>query len=60
MAAWLTTFRSGVLDALGVSDADRESVVQETVALLRPILCDPEGNWMADYVRLRFAATKPE
>jgi SAM-dependent methyltransferase len=60
MAAWLTTFRSGFLDALGVSDADRESVVQETVALLRPILCDPEGNWMADYVRLRFAATKPE
>jgi hypothetical protein len=45
---------------LKVPDADREAVIDETVALLRPILCDADGNWMADYVRLRFAATKPE
>ena len=25
-------------------------------ALLQPVLCDPAGNWTADYVRLRFAA----
>jgi SAM-dependent methyltransferase len=60
MAAWLTTFRSGLLDALGVTDADREAVITDTVELLRPILCDADGNWMADYVRLRFAATKAE
>jgi SAM-dependent methyltransferase len=60
MAAWLRTFRSGFLDTLGVSDVDRDGVVAETVELLRPILCDADGNWMADYVRLRFAATKPE
>lgn len=60
LAAWLTTFRTGFLDALKVPDADREAVIEETVALLRPILCDADGNWMADYVRLRFAATKPE
>ena len=26
---------------------------------LRPALCDAEGRWSADYVRLRFAAKKP-
>jgi hypothetical protein len=31
--------------------------VNETVALLEPFLCDEEGNWTADYVRLRFIAT---
>lgn len=60
MAAWLTTFRTGFLDALEVADSDRQAVIDETVALLRPILCDADGNWMADYVRLRFAAVKPE
>lgn len=60
LAAWLTTFRTGFLDALEVADSDRQAVIDETVALLRPILCDADGNWMADYVRLRFAATKPE
>ncbi len=60
MAAWLTTFRTGFLDALKVTDSDRQAVIDETVDLLRPILCDADGNWMADYVRLRFAATKPE
>jgi SAM-dependent methyltransferase len=60
MAAWLTTFRTGFLDALKVTDSDRQAVIDETVELLRPILCDADGNWMADYVRLRFAATKPE
>ena len=28
----------------------------EAVELLRPALCDAEGAWTADYVRLRFAA----
>ena len=60
MAAWLTTFRTGFLDALGVGDADRDAVIADTVALLAPMLCDADGNWIADYVRLRFAATKPE
>ena len=60
LAAWLTTFRTGFLDALEVADSDRQAVIDETVELLRPILCDADGNWMADYVRLRFAAVKPE
>jgi ubiquinone/menaquinone biosynthesis C-methylase UbiE len=56
MESWLNTFRNGVLDQL--TPADRAQALAETVALLTPILCDAEGNWTADYVRLRFAATR--
>jgi len=34
----------------------RDAVVGEAVDLLEPILRDEEGNWTADYVRLRFIA----
>ena len=56
MEAWLNTFRNGVLDRL--PPADRHAVLTETVALLRPTLSDSEGNWTADYVRLRFHAAR--
>ena len=52
---WLRTFRRGVLD--GLPEPLRDTVVQETTALLAPVLRDEEGNWTADYVRLRFIAT---
>jgi hypothetical protein len=55
MKGWLRTFRRGVLD--GLPEALRETVVQETAELLAPALQDEEGNWVADYVRLRFVAT---
>jgi trans-aconitate methyltransferase len=54
MSAWLKTFRRGVLD--GLPAGTRETVVEETVALLTSALRDEEGNWTADYVRLRFIA----
>jgi SAM-dependent methyltransferase len=54
MRGWLRTFRRGVLDGLP-SDA-RDAVVDETVELLTRALCDEAGNWIADYVRLRFIA----
>jgi SAM-dependent methyltransferase len=54
MAGWLRTFRRGVLDCLPIEIRDR--VVEETVALLEPALRDEDGNWTADYVRLRFVA----
>ncbi|MDP9052249.1 MAG: methyltransferase domain-containing protein [Acidobacteriota bacterium] len=56
MVGWLNTFRNGVLDLLGAED--RARAVAETVELLRPALCDVDGNWTADYVRLRFAAVR--
>ena len=55
MAGWLRTFRSGVLAEL--PESIREPVVEETAALLAPVLRDEEGHWVADYVRLRFVAT---
>jgi trans-aconitate methyltransferase len=54
MHAWLTTFRSGVLEA--VPAALRPTIVEETAALLETALRDEQGNWSGDYVRLRFIA----
>jgi SAM-dependent methyltransferase len=54
MSGWLRTFRRGVLE--GLPAELREKVVEETAALLAPALRDEEGNWVADYVRLRFIA----
>ena len=56
MEAWLNTFRNGVLDRL--NPHDRDAVVSNTISLLKPILCDADGNWIADYIRLRFHASK--
>jgi trans-aconitate methyltransferase len=55
MESWLNTFRNGVLDQL--NPADRVRALANTIALLEPILRDADGNWTADYVRLRFHAT---
>ena len=56
MESWLNTFRNGVLDLLGPED--RARAMAETIALLKPVLCDADGNWTGDYVRLRFAAVR--
>ena len=52
MRGWLRTFRRGVLN--GLPEDLRETVVEQTAALLEPALRDEDGNWTADYVRLRF------
>jgi SAM-dependent methyltransferase len=57
MAAWLETFRRSVLEIL--PGAERAEAVEQIVALLKPVLLDQEGNWTADYVRLRFLARRP-
>ncbi|MGA9584625.1 MAG: SAM-dependent methyltransferase, partial [Terracidiphilus sp.] len=54
MEGWLRTFRRGVLD--GLPEGVREAVVRKTTDLLAPALQDEKGNWIADYVRLRFVA----
>jgi hypothetical protein len=54
MEGWLRTFRRGVLAE--VPEPLRETVVQETAAMLAPVLRDEEGKWTADYIRLRFIA----
>jgi len=55
MAGWLETLASPVLAT--VPEAQRAVIRDETVELLRPVLCDQTGNWTADYARLRFEAT---
>jgi hypothetical protein len=51
---WLGTFASHFF--AGLDDAERRAAESEIEALLAPSLRDSEGNWTADYVRLRFAA----
>lgn len=53
---WLATFCESFTNAL--PESDRSAFVAEVREALRPQLCDEGGNWTADYVRLRFAATK--
>ena len=42
----------------GFSDEARRDYLQEVRSVLEPQLRDANGVWVADYVRLRFAATK--
>ena len=57
MRGWLETFRRGLLDQLPAER--REQAIEETVALLNPVFYTKEDGWTADYVRLRFHASKP-
>lgn len=52
MDEWLRTFRRGLLDSL--PEPLRETVLRDTIELLALALRDEQGNWTADYVRLRF------
>jgi hypothetical protein len=54
MDGWLRTFCRGAIKEL--PDNLRETVIEDTAALLAPALRDEEGLWTADYVRLRFIA----
>jgi hypothetical protein len=54
MRGWLETFRKGVLDSL--PEPARDNVIRETEELLAHALRDEDGNWTADYARLRFVA----
>lgn len=49
----------GVLTAgLAAVPAERHAATLATATqLLAPALCDSQGNWSADYMRLRFHAT---
>jgi trans-aconitate methyltransferase len=53
---WLETFAQCFLNGLG--DSARHDYLQEVRTILEPQLVDKNGVWIADYVRLRFAATK--
>jgi SAM-dependent methyltransferase len=53
---WLETFALNFFQ--GFSDEARSDYLYEVRKILEPQLRDADGHWVADYVRLRFAATK--
>ncbi|HYL86999.1 MAG TPA: class I SAM-dependent methyltransferase [Candidatus Angelobacter sp.] len=57
VTGWLETF--GESFTAGLPPAERSAYIAEVREALRPLLCDSEGKWTADYVRLRFAAMRP-
>jgi trans-aconitate methyltransferase len=55
---WLDTFAEDFFGAL--PEAERLPARTEVADLLRPVLMDETGTWIADYVRLRLRATRAE
>lgn len=58
VSGWLATFAQALLHPLQATD--RRRVIAAVVDELRPQMCNADGQWWADYVRLRFHATKTE
>jgi len=56
MRGWLETFANPFCGAL--PSGERGAFLDEVTQMLKPVLCDAQGNWTADYIRLRFAAFK--
>ena len=56
VTGWLETFAESFTACL--APPERPAYIQEVRASLQPQLCDAEGRWIADYVRLRFAAAR--
>jgi len=54
---WLATFAQAFTARLHVSE--HGAFLEEVEAVVRPALCGADGEWHADYVRLRFAARLP-
>ena len=54
--AWLTTFAQPFLSA--VAEEERPAFLAELADSLRAPLCDADGKWWADYVRIRRHASK--
>jgi len=56
MEGWLRTFGRSFFDQF--DEPDRTVALNEALDLLRPSLCDAQGRWTADHVRLRFSAER--
>lgn len=54
---WLKTFAQPFTAVL--PEEQREGFLADVAERCRPVLCGNDGHWVADYVRLRFAAIKP-
>jgi len=59
VTGWVKTFRSGLMDADNIPADEQASIGQAVEARLVDQLQQPDGSWLADYVRLRFTMRKP-
>jgi trans-aconitate methyltransferase len=57
MGGWLEVFTASFFACL--PRERRIDARDEVIDLLRPVLCDEQGRWTGDYIRLRFAARLP-
>ena len=60
VAGWVKTFRAGWLDQAEVPETERDDIAEAVELRLQPALQQPDGSWLADYVRLRFTMRKPD
>lgn len=58
LTGWLSTFAEAFVAPL--TPSERAAVFREVSDELRPRLMGPDGRWLVDYVRLRFAARLTE
>ena len=56
IGGWLETFAESFTSR--VPETERPAFLEEVRESMRPKLCDAEGAWTADYIRLRFKAVK--
>jgi trans-aconitate methyltransferase len=57
IVGWLETFVQSFMAPVPM--AGRAAFLAEVAELCRAALCDSQGHWTVDYVRLRFAARRP-
>jgi hypothetical protein len=58
LSGWLETFAESFTSALPA--AEHGPFIREVCDRLQSDLRDADGTWVADYVRLRFSAAKPD
>jgi trans-aconitate methyltransferase len=57
VGAWLNTFAQPFTSA--IAEEEREAFIASLVETLREPMCDADGKWWADYVRIRCRAIRP-
>ncbi len=58
LRGWLITFANPFIGA--IEPAFQDAFITNVIAILKPTLCNTSGQWTADYVRLRFSATRSD
>ena len=59
ITGWIRTFRAGLFAAGNIPDDEQTAIAEAVERRLEPALRQPDGTWIADYVRLRFTMRKP-